>query len=135
VQWADADDDGDVDLALAGTAPGATHPLLRNLLERSAAARGVTIRVLDARGRMLPGAEVRVYRAGTASLLGTGLIDAGSGYNSQSVLPVHVGVADAAAIDIEVIVPARGARNVTRLENVAVSTAGPAVATVRVPLP
>jgi hypothetical protein len=135
VQWADADDDGDLDLALAGTAPGATHPLLRNLLERSVATRGVTIHVLDARGRALPGAEVRVYRAGTRMLLGTRLVDSGSGYNSQNVQPVHIGVADAAAVDIEVVVPARGARNVTRLENVAVSTAGPTVVAVRVTVP
>lgn len=135
VQWADADADGDLDLALTGTAPGAMHPLLRNRLERSAAARGVTIRVLDARGRVLPGAEVRVYRAGTRTLFGTRLVDSGSGYNSQNMQRVHIGVADAAAVDIEVIVPARGARNVTRLENVAVSTAGPVVVTVRLTVP
>jgi hypothetical protein len=131
VQWADADADGDVDLALAGTAPGATHPLLRNLLERSAAARGVTIRVLDARGRALPGAEVRVYRAGTRTLLGMRLVDAGSGYNSQNVQPVHVGVADAAVIDIEVIVPAHGERRITRVEAIPVPAAAPPVVVVR----
>ena len=131
VQWADADDDGDVDLALAGTAPGATHPLLRNLLERSGAARGVTIRVRDARGRSLPGAEIRVYRAGTRTLLGTRLVDAGSGYNSQSVQPVHIGVADAAVVDVEAIVPARGERRITRVEAITVPAAAPATVVVR----
>ncbi|MBR9991151.1 MAG: CRTAC1 family protein [Gemmatimonadetes bacterium] len=130
VQWADADADGDLDLALAGTAPGATHPLLRNLLERSAAARGWTIRVMDARGRALPGAEVRVYRAGTRTLLGTRLVDAGSGYNSQNVQPVHIGVADAAVIDVEVIAPAHGERRITRVEAITVPAAGPAVVVV-----
>jgi hypothetical protein len=131
-QWADADDDGDLDLALAGTAPGATHPLLRNLLERSADARSMKVGVHDERGRALPGVEVRVYRAGTRTLLGTRLMDTGSGYNSQNVQPVHIGVADAAAVDIEVIVPARGARSMTRVEAVPVTVADQAVVKVRV---
>jgi hypothetical protein len=131
-QWADMDDDGDLDLALAGTAPGATHPLLRNLLERSAAARALTIHVVAARAPALPGAEIRVYRAGTRTLLGTRLVDTGSGYNSQNVQPVHIGVADAGAVDIEVIVPAGGARRLTRVETVPVPASDPAVVTVRV---
>ncbi|HEX6308298.1 MAG TPA: CRTAC1 family protein [Longimicrobiales bacterium] len=134
-QWADADGDGDPDLALAGTAPGATHPLLRNLLERSTAARSIVIHVLDAHGRAVPGAEVRAYRAGTRALLGTRLVDAGSGYNGQNVQPVHVGVADVASVDIEVIVPARGTRSLTRVDAVAVGADGPAVVTVRAIVP
>jgi hypothetical protein len=131
-QWADADDDGDLDLALAGVAAGAAHPLLRNLLERSANARSVEVGVHDERGRALPGAEIRVYHAGTRTLLGTRITDTGSGYNSQSVLPVHIGVADAATVDIEVIAPARGARTITRVEAVPVSAADRAVVMVRV---
>ncbi|MEX1184884.1 MAG: CRTAC1 family protein [Gemmatimonadota bacterium] len=132
VQWADADDDGDLDVALAGTAAGAAHPLLRNTLARNAAARSLMVAVHDDRGRALPGAEVRVYRAGTRTLLGTRLIDTGSGYNAQSVQPVHIGVADADVVDVEVIVAARGARSLTRVGAVAVNAGAPAF-TVRVP--
>jgi len=130
-QWADADRDGDLDLALAGTAQGAKHPLLRNQLEPAGNTRSVTVHVLDARGRSLPGAELRVYRAGTRTLLGTRLIDSGSGYNAQSVQPAHFGVADAAAVDVEVIVPARGTRRITRIEKIAVRAG--AVVTARIP--
>jgi hypothetical protein len=132
VQWADRDGDGDLDLALAGAARDASHPLLDNLLERGTATRSVSIDVRPAMGRTLPGAEVRVYRAGTRTLLGSALVDTGSGYNSQSLQPVHVGVADAALVDVEVTVPARGERRVSRVEAVPVSPGAPVVITVRI---
>lgn len=130
VQWADADRDGDLDLALAGTAPGASHPLLRNLLEPAANAGSVTVHVIDARGRSMPGAEVRVYRAGSRTLLGTRMIDSGSGYNAQSDQPAHFGVSAVSAVDVEVIMPARGIRRASRVENVTVRPG--ATVTVRV---
>jgi hypothetical protein len=48
------------------------------------------------------GAEVRLYVAGTDSLLGLGFLDTGSGYNSQNVLPVHFGLARAVRVDVEI---------------------------------
>lgn len=134
-QWADADGDGDVDLALAGVAPGATHSLLRNLVARSDTTRSIQVHVVGVRGSAVTGAEVRVYRAGGRTLLGTRLVDTGSGYNSQSVQPVHIGVADAPAVDIEVIVPGPGSRRPTRLDGVTVPAGDPVLVTVRVPSP
>jgi len=67
--------------------------------------------VVDAAGHATrAGAEVRVYRAGTRELLGTRLMDAGSGYNVQNDLPVHFGVPAGARVDVEVIWPHAGDR-------------------------
>ena len=72
--------------------------------------------VLDARGRATrAGAEVRVYEAGTRRLLGTRLVDSGSGYDSQNVAPVHFGLPALSPVDVEVTVPARGARRTARI--------------------
>ncbi|MEX2272167.1 MAG: CRTAC1 family protein [Vicinamibacterales bacterium] len=109
--WADVDADGDLDLAIAGTTPQVMPLLLRNELPAGAAGRSISVRVLDRRGRAIrAGAEVRVYLAGTRRLLATRLVDSGSGYNSQSDLPVHVGLADTGRVDVQVIFPARGSR-------------------------
>lgn len=107
----DFDGDGALDLALTGQGP---HAMLRNALEPSAARHSVRVQVLDRRGRATTaGAEVRVFRAGTQQLLGMGLVDAGSGYDSQSLAPVHIGSASAARVDIAVTWPADGTRRVT----------------------
>jgi hypothetical protein len=91
VQWADFDQDGDLDLALADSGAQGTHYLFRNLLPREAAARSVQVLVVDRAGRYAhAGSEVRVYAAGTRRLLGSALVDTGSGYDSQSAAPVHI---------------------------------------------
>jgi len=119
VQWADFDRDGDVDLALTGSRPDGMHSLLRNDLEAGAAARSLSVEVVNARGRAtLAGAEVRLYAAGTRRVLGTRLVDSGSGYDAQNVMPVHFGLATAATVDVEVIYPRGGKRQVTRSRNV-----------------
>jgi hypothetical protein len=115
-QWADFDGDGDVDLALAGSAADATHPLLRNLLPPEDARRSLQVVVLDARGRWTrAGAEVRVYAAGTRRLLGTRAMDTGSGYDSQSLQPVHFGLPSLSAVDVEVTVATGRARRTGRV--------------------
>jgi hypothetical protein len=117
VQWVDFDGDGAPDLSLTGARPDGTHALLRNAVPRTAAA--LQVRVLDARGGATrAGAEVRVYAAGTRTLLGTQLVDAGSGYNAQSVLPVQFAVPAGRRVDVEVIYPGSGARRVTRVQDV-----------------
>jgi hypothetical protein len=128
VQWADFDADGDADLALTGAAAAGMHSLLRNELTRTAAQRALHVLVTDERGRTQPGAEVRIYRAATRQLLGTGLVDTGSGYNSQNALPVHFGLAEATAVDLEVIVPRKGERMITKVS----AAAGGKVVTVQV---
>jgi len=116
-QWADLDGDGTADLMLTGQGP---HAVLLNRLPPEVARRSLQVRVLDARGRATrAGAEVRVYAAGTRRLLATRLVDAGTGYDAQSDLPVHVGLASAGRVDIEVTWPAAGVRQVTRKRGVA----------------
>ena len=113
VQWADVDGDGDEDLALTGQRPDGMHAVLRNL--NSHAARSITVRVVNGLGRVTrPGAEVRVFAAGTRRLLAMRLVDTGSGYNAQNDMAVQIGLPQNSGIDVEVIWPANGQR-VTRL--------------------
>lgn len=110
VQWADFDNDGDEDLALTGARPDGMHLLLRNLLP-TARGRSLQVRVVDGRGRATrAGAEVRLYSSGTRRVLGTRLVDTGSGYNAQNDMPVHFGLASASTVDVEVVWPAGGKR-------------------------
>jgi len=108
--WADFDGDGDLDLAMAGTTNERLPMVLRNQIPVKPG-RWLKVRVLDHRGRATKaGAEVRAYLAGTRRLLATGLVDSGSGYNSQSDLPVHLGLPVDGRVDVEVVFPARGRR-------------------------
>ncbi len=111
VQWADVDGDGALDLALAGSRAEASHPVLRNALSAGVARRSLQVRVTDANGRAsLAGAEVRVYASGRRTLLATRWVDAGSGYDAQSDMPVHVGLTSMAAVDVEVTAIVGGKR-------------------------
>jgi hypothetical protein len=118
VLWADVDADGDEDLALTGARPDGMHLVLRNLLPAAAARRSVSLRILDERGRsVVAGAEVRIYAAGTKRLLAARLVDSGSGYNTQSDLPVHVGLGALGRIDVEVTRMVGGRRTQTWKRN------------------
>lgn len=118
VQWHDFDGNGTADLALTGQGP---HALFMNILPDSLASRSLRVRVVDARGRATrAGAEVRVFEAGSRTLLATGLVDAGSGYDAQSVAPVHLGLARRGRVDVEVTWPSRGTRRITTRRNVTV---------------
>jgi hypothetical protein len=115
----DLDGDGDLDLALTGAAAPGTVALLGNLLPAETAARSLSVRVLDARGRATrAGAEVHLFAAGTRRRLGTRLVDTGSGYNAQNDMPVHFGLAGMSPVDVEVVWPGNGRRTVTRVGNV-----------------
>jgi hypothetical protein len=115
VQWADVDGDGDLDLALTGSRTDGTHLVMRNMLPAAAAARGLHVRVVDAKGHATrAGAEVRAFAAGTRQVLGMGIVDSGGGYCSQNVMPVHIGLGAAERIDIEVTTIAGGQRQITR---------------------
>ena len=125
IQWVDFDRDGDLDFSLANNNPNGTHALYRNLLPPAQAARAIQVQVLDARGRATKaGAEVRVYAAGTRTLLGMGIVDPGGGYCSQNLMPVHVGLGTDARVDIEVTTMGRSGRAVTRVERPAMRTGG-----------
>ena len=133
VQWADFDGDGDADLALTGAGPEGMHLLLRNLLPAADAGRSLQVRVVDGRGRATrAGAEVRLFAAGTRRPLGARLVDAGSGYDAQSEMPVHFGLATAAPVDVEVTFPAAGRRLATRVRGVRPQVWRGRVLTVRV---
>jgi hypothetical protein len=128
-QWADLNGDGAVDLSLTGQGP---HAVLATILPDSVARRSLSIRVLDGRGRAIrPGAEVRVYAAGTRRVLATRLVDAGSGYDAQSDVPVHVGLPTHEAVDVEVVWPAAGMRRTAQQRGVRVD--GRRVLEIRVP--
>ena len=109
--WVDYDLDGDLDLALTGAPEDGMHYLMQNLLRPEFAWHSLQVRVLDAGGSATrPGAEVRVYAAGSDELLGTRLVDTGSGYNAQSDLPVHFGLPGGQPVDVAVTVLASGER-------------------------
>ena len=114
VQWADYDQDGDLDLALAANDPAGSHFLFRNDLAADVARRSIQVLVLDENGHYTrAGSEVRVYRAGTEELVGLRLVDTGSGYNAQNAMPVHIGLPEVMRIDVHVTVPGAGKRTTT----------------------
>lgn len=107
VQWADADGDGDLDLALTGVAAGPLPLLWWNARDAGNAPSSLFVRVLDRAGRRRPGAAVTLRR-GRRRLSPAVLVDAGSGYNAQSMLDVHL-ARPHGPFDVEVVVP-NGAR-------------------------
>lgn len=134
VTWVDVDADGDLDLVLSGSAPKGMQMLWRNALPAADAARSLAIRVTDGAGHALPGAEVRVYRAGTHRVIATRLVDTGSGYDAQHDLPVHVGLpVGVTRVDVEVTMPRKGTR--TRVTRRAVDPARTKGTVLTIPVP
>ncbi len=134
VQWGDFDMDGDEDLALTGSRPDGMHSLLRNMLPAADAQRSLHVRVVDSRGNaVLAGAEVRVYAAGTRTLIAARLTDTGSGYDAQNDMPVHVGLGSAATVDVEVIMPKTGRRSIVRVAGVRLSDHRGKALVIRIP--
>ena len=116
VQWVDYDGDGALDLALTNNDPAGGHYLFRNLLPPAEARHSLSVDVVDAAGHHTrPGAEVRVYAAGTRRLISSGIVDTGGGYCSQNVMPVHLGTGAAETVDVEVTsMSARGRKTTAR---------------------
>ncbi len=134
VLWLDIDRDGDLDLALNGAQASGMHFVLRNDLDATAAHRALAVRVVDGTGHATrAGAEVRLFAAGTQTLLGTRLVDTGSGYNAQSEMPVSFGLARVQPVDVEVTWPSRGRRKVVRVRNVNLRRYAGTMLTVKVP--
>ena len=132
VQWADFDNDGDEDLALTGVQANGMHLVMRNMLEVGPEAAWLRVAVVDANGRYtLAGAEVRVYLAGTRQLIGTRLLDTGSGYNAQSAMPVQFGLGARRLVDVEVSVPSGSSRRVALIRGVDSRSWSRCAATVR----
>jgi hypothetical protein len=132
VEWADFDNDGDEDLALTGTQATGMHLIMRNLLASSASAGWLRVMLLDSAGHAsLAGTEVRVYAAGTRQLIGTRVLDSGSGYNAQNAMPVQFGLGSQRMVDIEVTAPRGVPRRATLLSNVDARAFAKCAATVR----
>jgi hypothetical protein len=119
VQWVDFDGDGALDLALANNNPTGGHYLLRNVLPPDHARRSIQVTVVDDQGRHTrAGSEVRIFAAGTHNVLGSRLVDTGSGYCSQSVVPVHIGLPRGGNVDVEVTAMTKAGRQTTRVSGV-----------------
>jgi len=65
---------------------------------------------------------VRIYAAGTPTLVGARLVDSGSGYDAQSDMPLHFGVGSRTSVDVEVTWPGGGRRLVARAAGVRAAT-------------
>jgi len=61
----------------------------------------------------MAGSEVRVFVAGSDKLLGSRLVDTGSGYNSQNSKPVHVATPGIQTVDVEVTTMSANGRRQT----------------------
>jgi len=119
VQWADFDDDGDLDVSLTeGYNIAGRHPLVRNDLAGAAREQSLKVSVSDQRGVLnRAGAEVRIYD-GQGQLLGLRLVTTGDGYNSHSNQPVHFGLPGYNSVVIEVTFLTGTGRQTQRYENV-----------------
>ncbi|MFC2119336.1 FG-GAP-like repeat-containing protein, partial [Bacteroidota bacterium] len=117
-QWVDYNNDGSLDLALAGAAGNGMHYLFNNNLSDKQNKQSLKVLVLDENGHYtMAGAEVRVYRAGTNNLLGTNILDTGSGYNSQNAMPVHFGLGDQKNVDVKITRLTKNGRKTATLSN------------------
>jgi hypothetical protein len=62
---------------------------------------------------------VRLYVPGTRTLLGTSIVDTGSGYCSQNAMPVHFGLGShAGPVDVEVTHLTPAGRQVSRVAGI-----------------
>ena len=119
IAWVDYDQDGAVDLVLCDHEKGGVLSVYHNMLPKEKARRSLQVMVLDAQGHYTrAGSEVRLYAAGTRNVLGARLVDTGSGYNSQSALPVHFGLPSPGKVDVEITAMSNQGRKITRIEKV-----------------
>lgn len=119
VTWVDYDRDGAIDLSvMRGYSPVGGHFLFRNGLAKEAAARGLSVLVLDAKGRFTQaGAEVRAYdQAG--KLVGTQQVSTGGGYGAQNAAPVHLALPTLAQVRVEVTFMGPRGRKTRTIPNV-----------------
>jgi len=113
--WADFDNDGSMDLALSS----ANHYVIRNVLPPGQAAGSLKVMVLNERGiHTKAGTEVRIFAAGTRQLFGTRIIETGSGYNAQSVVPAHFGIPGGGMVDVEITLMSKEGRKTLLMEDV-----------------
>jgi len=119
-QFVDFDRDGGLDLNITrGYTTSGGHFLLRNTLPDAIKHRSLSVMVLDAAGHQTRfGSEVRVKDA-NGRVLATRLVPAGSGYNTQSAGPVHIGLTTTARINVEVTFMTKSGRKVQTIRGIA----------------
>ena len=99
VKWLDFDGDGALDLSLASNHKKGAHQLFRNVLPAPLARRSLQVNLGSG---AMPGTEVRLYDTASDELLGTRMLDTGSGYCSQSTGPLHFGLPTLKPVWVEV---------------------------------
>jgi len=119
VQWADYDHDGGLDLSVTrGYTTTGGHFLFRNTLPESVKRRSLEVTVLDSKGHWTRfGAEVRLDDA-SGKILATRQVSTGGGYNSQSAMPVHFGLAKLQPVTVEVTFMSKQGRKKQTMKNV-----------------
>ena len=98
-------------VTLAGCGPKGEQLYAR--AEKSLAAGDSRYAVIDLKSLL----QDEPQNASARTLLGTRLVDSGSGYNTQDAMPVHFGLPTLEPIEIEVTWPANG-RRVTPLTRI-----------------
>ena len=119
VQWVDYNNDGGLDLSVTrGYTTTGGHFLFRNTLPESMKKRSLEVTVLDSKGHWTRfGAEVRLYDA-SGRILGTRQVSTGSGYNSQSAIPLHFGLAKLEPVTVEATFMSKQGRKKQTIKNV-----------------
>jgi hypothetical protein len=119
VQWVDYNHDGGLDLSVTrGYTTTGGHFLFRNTLPESAKRRSLEVTVLDAKGHWTRfGAEVRLYDA-SGRILATRQVSTGGGYNSQSAIPLHFGLAKLEPVTVEATFMSTRGRKTHTIKNV-----------------
>ncbi len=114
VEWLDYDGDGAIDLqVLRGYGPVGGHFLFRNILPDARAKQSLHVMVEGNR----PGTEVRLYDD-EGAIIATRQVSAGGGYGSQSVRPLHFGLANATPVTVAVTWLTGSERITQRFENI-----------------
>lgn len=118
-QFVDFDGDGGLDLNITrGYTTSGGHFLFRNTLLGTIKRRSLRVDVLDPAGHHTRfGSEVRVSDL-NGRVLATRLVAAGSGYNTQSAGPVHIGLTSMARINVEVTFMTTSGRKVQSIRGI-----------------
>jgi len=119
VQWVDYNHDGGLDVSVTrGYTTKGGHFLFRNTLPESVIRHSLEVTVLDSKGHWTRfGAEVRLYDA-SGKILGTRQVSTGGGYNSQSAIPLHFGLARLEPVSVEVTFMSKQGRKKQTIKNV-----------------